>query len=349
MTAGSSTWSAERWTTWVSDRVETRKRTFVNEPAEMIAAYNREHATMEDYRGREVLELLQNADDAGNGYGTNQALIRYWPEGLCVANTGILFSSAGVQSLMVGNYSPKKISRTKQIGNRGLGFRSVLSWTRCPFVISGNLSLEFSDLLAQQVLRELLDESSHVREYVDEWEREGTDQPIPVLACPATGRKGGSEVDVDLGNTQAMWRRARCLSEEYDTVVALPFTEPGAKQDVLNQIEGLRPELMLFLHFLEKVVVQTEDSERTWSARREGVKLTVVSGSLPSTWRVHQQSGTVPVEMLPPSEQRLSSYEIKIAVPNSAEAPGVLYSFFPTKIRFPYPVVAHVTMQLTEQ
>lgn len=35
----------------------------------MIGAYERERRSISDYHGREILELLQNADDAGVGYG----------------------------------------------------------------------------------------------------------------------------------------------------------------------------------------------------------------------------------------------------------------------------------------
>ena len=121
-------WSAGEWRQWLAERLERRLATFRNEPEEMIGAFERERASVDNYRGREILELLQNADDAGVSYGHNTALIRWWPEGVCVANTGVPFSAAGVDSLIVSNLSPKKITRSRQIGNRGLGFRSVLAW-----------------------------------------------------------------------------------------------------------------------------------------------------------------------------------------------------------------------------
>lgn len=44
----------------------------------------------------------------------------------CAVGSGVPFSAAGVESLMVSNFSPKKLDRSRHIGNRGLGFRSVL-------------------------------------------------------------------------------------------------------------------------------------------------------------------------------------------------------------------------------
>ena len=52
-----------------------------------------------------------------------------------------------------------------------------------------------------------------------------------------------------------MWPRALTLREQYDTVIALPFTEPGADNQVLEQVESLNQELMLFLQYLEELVI----------------------------------------------------------------------------------------------
>ena len=43
--------------------IEKRKEIYAKSPDDMIAAYNREEETKKDYNGRQLLELLQNADD----------------------------------------------------------------------------------------------------------------------------------------------------------------------------------------------------------------------------------------------------------------------------------------------
>lgn len=344
--------SATEWACWVAERVEARKRTFLNEPEEMIGAYNRERSNMDDYRGREVLELLQNADDAGDTYGRNRILIRHWPEGLCVANTGVPFSTGGVKSLMVGNYSPKKLARTKQIGNRGLGFRSVLSWTQTPFIVSGNLRLVFSRWLAKTTLNGLVAQNDQLRATVEEWQLGGHETPIPILACPAAADGEGKAGHLDECEAfRRMWPRALALREQYDTVIALPFTESGADKQVLEQVESLNQELMLFLQYLEELVIETEDYRKTWRARREQDEVTVTSEPAqgePSRWRVYQRTGVVPGEKLSASERSQPAFEIKIAVQESGSNPetDMLFNYFPTKVRFPYPIVAHATMEL---
>jgi len=344
-------WSAVEWAHWVAQRVAARKRTFLNEPEEMIGAYNRERSNMDDYRGRQILELLQNADDAGDTYGSNHVLIRYWSDGLCVANTGVPFSTGGVKSLMVGNYSPKKLARTKQIGNRGLGFRSVLSWTQTPFIISGNLRLLFNRSVAKATLDRLVAQSDELRVLVEEWQRGGHEVPIPTLACPAAPDGEGKTGNFDACEAfRRMWRRAMALRQQYDTVIALPFTESNADKHALEQVESLNPELMLFLQYLEELIIETEDFRRTWRAKREQDEVTVAlepGQEEPSRWRVYQRTGEVPEENLSPSERSRPAFEIKIAVPEKGGKPDMLFNYFPTKVRFPYPVVAHATMELT--
>src|SRR6266496_4909513 len=62
-------WSATEWADWIAQQVLVREEIFSKDPDELIAAYRREIGHKRDYHGRELLELLQNADDAGVDYG----------------------------------------------------------------------------------------------------------------------------------------------------------------------------------------------------------------------------------------------------------------------------------------
>lgn len=111
---GSRLWSPPEWQAWVARKIEDRRQVFVTDPDEMVAAYVRETGTAQDYHGRELLELLQNADDAGEDHsGEYRAAIVLTERGLCVANTGSAFSAAGVKSLMLTNNSPKRYQRAR--------------------------------------------------------------------------------------------------------------------------------------------------------------------------------------------------------------------------------------------
>lgn len=343
-------WIAKEWGQWLSDRLDRRLATFRNEPEEMIGAFERERSYIDDYRGREILELLQNADDAGVGYGDNRAMIRWWREGVCVANSGLPFSAEGVASLIVGNVSPKKLDRTRYIGNRGLGFRSVLAWTNCPFILSGNLRLAFSPTLARASLKKLTTESEEVRQKVNEWMSSGHERPMPIFACPTIiGTKELKAFTKDL-RWQRMWRRATRLISQFDTVIALPFTEMEAIERSLEQTESLEPELVLFLRYLKEIVIIAPNRKTTWITDRKPDSVSVriePNASEPVKWKVFQETGLIPDRLLTPGQKGTPSFEIQIAVCEDATEPGFLYNYFPTNVRFPYPVVAHVTMELT--
>lgn len=346
-----TTWTSQEWAQRVAELVRRRAATFLNEPGEMLASYERERLNIEDYRGRELLELLQNADDAGAGYGPNKALIQYQPEGLCVANTGIPFIAAGVESLMISNLSPKKLDRSRYIGNRGLGFRSILTWTDCPFILSGNLRLAFSPSLAASRLDELLVRDDTLCRRVKEWQGGGHQPPIPILACPVVVDENGLAAGIrPCQNYDALWQYASNLRKTYDTVIAIPFTEPGAAEEVLAQVEAINEELMLFLQYLGELTANNGQRSRTWRAERNQDDITIrvaAEEDAAAQWRVSTSKDLIPEELLGHSQRSTRAYEIKIAVRNDGLDPGVLFNYFPTKVRFPYPVVAHITMELT--
>lgn len=350
--AGQSTkWDADQWRHWLAGRLGRRLGTFRNEPEEMIAAFERERSSIDQYRGREILELLQNADDAGVGYGLNRALIRFWPEGLCVANSGVPFSAAGVDSLIISNLSPKKLDRSRYIGNRGLGFRSVLAWSKCPLILSGNLQLAFLASLAASSLKRLMEESELAREKVEERKRTGDEMPVPLLSFPMVL---DAETALDLGRNDRwyiMWERAAELRSAYDTVVALSFVDSSAAEQAIEELKGLKPELLLFLQNLTEIAIETPDGRIVWHADRDCDWVTVTAepeGQPAKRWRIIRKMGTIPEELLTAGQRQTPAYEIRIALCDERMEPGFLYNYFPSNVRFPYPVVAHATMELTD-
>jgi len=52
------------WTKWLSSQEEQRINIYSMSPDQLIADYRRERQITRDYQGREILELLQNANDA---------------------------------------------------------------------------------------------------------------------------------------------------------------------------------------------------------------------------------------------------------------------------------------------
>src|SRR6266568_5117973 len=116
-------WTESQWEEWIEERLEERRKVYCSDPDELVGSYNREISSAHGYVGREILELIQNADDAGSDYSTpNKMLILLTHDALYLANTGIPFGPDGVKSLMVCDNSPKQLQETRCIGYKGLGF-----------------------------------------------------------------------------------------------------------------------------------------------------------------------------------------------------------------------------------
>ncbi len=102
----------------------------------------------QDYRGRLVYELLQNADDA-MADGATSACIRFelTDTDLWVANSGRPLDEADVRGLCGISASKKAthgLKRRASIGHKGMGFKSVLEISDAPEIYSTTISFRFS-------------------------------------------------------------------------------------------------------------------------------------------------------------------------------------------------------------
>ena len=116
--------------------IENIKREFIEKHTklqiaeELIFINNVEKTNVNDYHGREILELLQNADDAfqksinSNNKPSDElnVSIVYKNNVLSISNTGTFFDEDGIIAIIQSHNSPKK---GKYIGNKGTGFRSI--------------------------------------------------------------------------------------------------------------------------------------------------------------------------------------------------------------------------------
>jgi hypothetical protein len=116
----------------------------------------------QDYRGRLVYELLQNADDA-MASGIASACIRFelTDTDLWVANSGRPLDEADVRGLCGISASKKSMpgqKRRASIGHKGMGFKSVLEVTEAPEVFSTTVCFCFSPDAALRGVQPLLGE-----------------------------------------------------------------------------------------------------------------------------------------------------------------------------------------------
>lgn len=168
----------------------------------LIAENNIEKRDIKGYHGREILELLQNADDAYQksidiGEKPNCELlveISYLNNALRITNTGTFFDKNGIKAIVQGNNSPKA---GKYIGNKGTGFRSILNWANKVRIFSGNFSVEFSKEIAKKVLLSIK-EQTQIKKQITK----NPDLYIPMLAVPQnienTGNKNVTTIEIEI-------------------------------------------------------------------------------------------------------------------------------------------------------
>lgn len=170
--------------------VETLRKEYINnhirsqERDELIAENNIEKRDIKGYHGREILELLQNADDAYQKSINSEkkpncelvVKIKYSEGVLTIANTGTFFDKEGIKAIVQGNNSPKT---GRYIGNKGTGFRSVLNWATKVRIFSGEFAIEFSKNIASDIFNKIKDEPQITKQIK---KRPGL--YIPMLAVP---------------------------------------------------------------------------------------------------------------------------------------------------------------------
>lgn len=325
-----------------TDQLEGYRR----QSRELVSHANREQSAVLGYRGRQVLELLQNADDAADdGSGEGKLLVAVSASRLVAANTGTPFSRRGLESLVISDCSPKQLDRNRFIGCKGLGFRSVLTWTDRPVIISGHLRVAFAHDHANRQVDVLAQESSEVAEAVQEFQKAEGRPPAPLMRFPFVPE--ADNPDVLLAD--------RYIREGYTTVVVLPFverTQENVASEVEEQLAHLSTETILFCRHLTEVRIDAGE-EKTWEILRqqlddERMRVVVSDSQADQLWTVHRRQGMLAAD---PGSDDLAvdrDYETAVAVPEHPvrKDDRTLCVFFPTHDAAPLPVVLHATLEL---
>lgn len=119
----------------ISDRFLNEAKSSPTLLADMAAM---EKYMAESYSSRILVELLQNADDAG----ANNVLITQYNDTLIVANNGRPFSESDIIAISRSGSSKKK--RGETIGYRGVGFKSTSFLTNDIVIYSEEIRFTFS-------------------------------------------------------------------------------------------------------------------------------------------------------------------------------------------------------------
>jgi hypothetical protein len=293
--------------------IETRKEIYKTSPSDMIAAYNREVETEKEYNGRQLLELLQNADDERSD--EVQIALDTNKQTLTISNRGefcTAFSFKGIRSLMISNLSSK--TTKKYIGNKGLGFRSIINWSKQVTINSNGLDIVFSREIVDNVYNELFNEEEH-KQIVKERDLPINIKPIPFLAIPQVKE-----------NPQDDWT----------TVVSIEYKNEFL-EDIQKQLAELKNEILLFLNSIQRLEVVIDGE----------VKQRIDKKTLTDKWTIYSKNELLPKELWD-KENEEEYFDLKIALQDDLENDvKELFAYFPTKIQINFPFIVHGTFELS--
>lgn len=225
-------------------------------PQRLREDVGQESQIAQDYRGRLVYELLQNADDA-MGAVAGPACIRFelTEDALWVANSGRALDEADVRGLCGISASKKAVrgeGRRASIGHKGMGFKSVLEITDAPEVFSTSVCFRFSPDAALLAVRPLVSEGKVDR----------------VTRAPATRFPWPAEVDT------TAWERLRLRG--MNTAFRFPLPERLTSEQRARLAAVLRElpiSALVFLKHIGRVEVDIRTRGETrafaWTVRRQ--------------------------------------------------------------------------------
>lgn len=314
---------------YIEKLIKNKITRYKEDYSEMIGDYNRELETIKGYNGRQLLELLQNCDDEES----TEVLIKFDQEKkqVSIHNIGTPFSQKGYRSLFISNLSSKKNRKKKYIGNKGLGFRSIINWSNGIEIQSNNMSLYYSEENRKQNYESLF--NSDTRKEIREEEHISKNIiPLPFLTMPKV-----KEIN----------------QEQFVTSIIIDYKKAFVK-DIADQIRAITPETILFLNHIQQIKFEGLPGKEDISCTRQPVletseefaPKTIIEFQNNTTWEIFEQDKPLP-EKYWEKEEEEENYQIKIAIEKNFESTSkYLYSFFPTKIQLSQPYVLHATFDL---
>jgi hypothetical protein len=312
---------------FVTNLISEKKELFKNHSKEMIASYDRELKTISGYNGRQLLELLQNCDDEGSKEvfikldTTNQTI--------SISNNGTSFSKEGYESLFTSDYSSKVTK--KYIGNKGLGFRSIINWSNAIEIHSNGISLTYTEENRKAVFDELFKDEEQ-KQFIKTRNLKKGIIPMPFLSMPIIGE---------------------AIENGYVTTVIIHYKE-SEFENIQKQIENITPETFLFLRNIEEITFEGFEGKANINCTREAINQTSTDFTpkekitfKENTWFIFEEEKELPIELSESDKDEHEFYQIKIAIEeNLNQTSPYLYSFFPTNIKLNQPYVLHATFDL---
>lgn len=288
-----------------------------------------EHNIELDYRGRYILELLQNARDVAMiGQTLAKVKIIIQSNRLLIANNGADFNEDGLRSICrIGLSSKTDISF---IGHKGLGFKSILEITETPEIVTKFGTIYFDRELAAKKLN---NQSLKAKE-------------LPLLFLPMYKSDGIKEY-------------SELLEDEYTTLIILPFKTNVSVERIREDLKQVKissfPLLGYFDHlFIVDEIDKSKSTSYTVSTPMRDVCEVIENGKNSFRLRLFEHKFQIKEEQLntlPEDERKLidaeTPLEIKIALSiddrgrYKAIDNAALYLFYPLEEKSGFRFIIH--------
>ena len=307
--------------------------------------YGDEIERKESYHGREILELLQNVDDAyqslieegkGNKGDKVIAYISLDNDVLTVANTGTAFNYESIKRLSVGHASQKG---DRYIGNKGTGFRSVLNWAKEVEIYSDGYNFRYSKRFATSCFNQI-DKSKIASQLKNK-----PDLCLPILSVPEWIE------DKDDKRTKQ--------EKEYNTVIKIIIDAEtqNDKQGVLEQLDGLDMNILLFLPNITEIKVYNNGQEKIYSKTIKFIEdyeeITVFSiiNNNVSDKLLYAVKRDENHTIFDKDLKKNKAVNIAVAIPlNNIQDEYFLYNFFPMRLmKSPFKLLLHASFISLDQ
>lgn len=320
----------------VKDLINKNIQTYQINDSRITSDYGGEVGTTKSYNGRQLLELLQNADDED----TDEVLIELDTKEntLTVSNNGSPFTVSGIASLMIANNSDKKSRKREIIGNKGLGFRSILNWTDKIEIIRKDITLEFSPAIAKDYFEKIVSDKERRAELKKKEPPPKGQVPFAVLAIPELkenkGDKFNWETSIKLhykddGNTK------ETNPDQPQSLV------PSTEESIRIQLGSLKPEILLFLNSIKEIKYSIdgqptiiENPDKT----KEKKSQIVINES---KWSIKDTGN----KLLEKNQEKY--YNIKVAWKDDlSDKDTNFFTYFPTQVPIHLPCIIHASFDL---
>lgn len=275
-----------------------------------------------DTAGRPLIELIQNADDAINQTSdsdNNRIKIILQNDRLLVANYGTPFTPEGVEAICNLDRSPKK-DRRITIGNKGIGFKSVLSWSIKPTIYSTTFEFTFDREKSAKEITQVLKEDYQT-------------EHVPLMRLPFQPSHRDDLID-------------QLYEDGFVTVIILPLKNEAVSMAILGELDNFDPLTLLFLNSVSHLLIITDNFERRYHIFREKSQTRIkVDDGGTKCYKIFRNEKKIrePISSTLPEDCRdLTHGAISIAIPETPfEGYYQLFSHFPTSELCPFKFFIH--------